>query len=259
MTYLEPRKKNSRSKIFVAVISAILIVIAVVHFFLPAFWPTLLGNLALPFWRAEFVLESGALSSVENLMNENESLKRSLSEAQVRSQTASFLERENEGLKAMLGRASSTPLILAAVLKRPPFAPYDELIIDIGSDFRLSSSSQVFAPGEVPLGRISQVYDHSAKVILFSSPGMKHEVLIGQENTPALAVGRGGGQYEAELPRGLMVKEGDYVIAPALNGSPLGIVTSVISDTTEPFEKVLFSSPVNPYELRWVLVVPDSK
>ena len=78
--------------------------------------------------------------------------------------------------------------------------------------------------------------------------------MIGTERAAAVAVGRGGGQYEAQLSRDVKVVEGDVVVSPSLNDKAFGIVTGVLSDPTQPFETVLFAPPVNVYQLRWVLV-----
>ncbi len=188
------------------------------------------------------------------MLRENESLKQQLAEAQARLGSIQSVETENSELKGLLGRASSTPYILGAVLKRPPLSPYDELVIDLGADHGLSTSSIVYAPGNVRIGRVSQVLGQTSKVTLFSSPGEKYEVQIGAAHTPATAVGRGGGQYQAQLSHDVKVVEGDFVTAPSLNDGTFGVVTGVASSAAEPFETVIFAPSVNIYQLRWVLV-----
>jgi len=90
--------------------------------------------------------------------------------------------------------------------------------------------------------------------MLFSSPGEKYQVMIGSSHAPISAVGRGGGQYQAQISRDAHVSEGDIVNSPGLNDAPFGIVTAVLSDPAQPFQTVLFAPPVNVYQLRWVLV-----
>jgi cell shape-determining protein MreC len=139
-------------------------------------------------------------------------------------------------------------------LVRPPVAAYDNLVIDAGKDHGFATTSLVYASGNVLIGKVTDVQAETSKVTLFSSPGQKFDVMIGTTHTPAIAVGRGGGQYEAQVPRGSVVAEGDAVSAPSLNGKPFGIVTSVISDPAQVFVTVLFAPPVNLYQLRWALV-----
>jgi cell shape-determining protein MreC len=143
---------------------------------------------------------------------------------------------------------------LAAVLRRPPFALYDELILDGGADFGFAVGDKVYATGNVPVGFISDVLGDTSRVTLYSSPNQRYDVVIGSSHTPAFASGKGGGLYTAELPRIINIKEGDAVTIPSLDDAPLGIVNGILSDPTQAFETVLFSPPINLYELRWVLV-----
>ena len=258
MTYLQTRKSPARrqARAIVSIVVLIFLIALAVQFFRPSLFPGVVSTVARPFWRAQLSLELGSMQTPQGLLAENQYLIRALDDANVRLQTIQATEAENEELKALMGRASSTPYILAAVLERPPLAVYDELIIDAGDDLGFVAGNDVYGVGDVLIGRISQVLGQTSKVRLLSSPGETYPVLIGPSHSPATAVGRGGGQYEAELPRDIKISEGDFVIAPSLNDRPFGIVTAVISDPAQPFEKVLFAPPVNLYGIRWVLVDP---
>jgi cell shape-determining protein MreC len=155
--------------------------------------------------------------------------------------------------------ASSSSHVLAAVLVRPPLATYDELIIDAGSDQSVSVGDKVFAPGNVLIGTTTDVLSQTSKVILLSSPGQSYPVTVGPNHVPTTAVGRGGGQYEAQIPQATNIKEGDLVSDSSLADSLFATVTSVLSNPADPYETVLFSSPVNIYQLRWVLVEISKK
>jgi rod shape-determining protein MreC len=237
---------------------ALIVVIVAVQFFAPHFFPNLFTSIVRPFWRMEFSVGSGSLRSTEHLLSENEELKRQLTSVDIRIQSASALEAENIDLRKMLGRASSTTFLVAAVLKRPPLAAYDELVIDAGRDYTIASGTPVYSPEHVRIGTITDVLAQTAKVKLLSSPGEKYEVLIGITHEPATAMGRGGGQYEAKVPHEAKVEEGDAVFTSSADRMPLGTVTAKIFDPTEPFGKILFAPMVNIYKLRWVLVEKPS-
>ncbi len=275
MTYLQAYKRPYQRlrQTIMGIIVGVIVLGIVVQIFAPHFFPSLFTAIVRPFWRLEFSIESGLLKSPTALLNENEELLRQLAEAQVRLDTIGHIELENSELKSLLGRESdinsangsttvtlsgvlknSNQYILAAVLKRPPFSPYDELIIDIGKDHEISSSSLVYATGNVLIGRVVDVLNTTAKVKLFSSFGEKFEVIIGSNHVPATAIGRGGGQYEAQVSRDTVVNEGDFVLNSSLNNRPFGIVGAVLFDPTQPFETILFAPPVNMYQLKWVLV-----
>jgi cell shape-determining protein MreC len=260
MTYLRTHDNRSGRKraagwVFAVLAAAVL----VIYMFVPHFFPSLFTSMVRPFWRTELSIELGSLQSLESLLQENQYLKRQIADADARLQTIAATEAENQELKAILGRASTTPYILAAVLSHPPISVYDELVIDAGSDLGFTAGDTVYAPGNVPIGTISDVLGQTSKVTLFSSPGQKYQVQIGAAHAPATAVGRGGGQYEADIPRDAKVSAGDFVLAPSLNAKPFGVVVTVLADPAQPFETVLFAPPVNIYATRWVLVDTHSK
>jgi cell shape-determining protein MreC len=259
--------------------AAIVIIVILVQSLIPHFFPAFFTMFARPFWRAKFSLESGSFKSPPELLAENENLKLELDNAEVRLKTIQAVENENAELKSFFGRndgAISTSTnatsfnfitlqkimssskrnkrVLAPVLVHPPASAYDEFIIDGGSDMSFAVGDKVYASGNVLIGSISDVLAQTSKVTLLSSPGNIINVLIGGLNVPAAGVGRGGGQYFAELPRTAKISAGDFVIAPSVNDKPFGVVSAVISDPARAFETVLFAPAVNLYQLRWVLV-----
>jgi cell shape-determining protein MreC len=143
---------------------------------------------------------------------------------------------------------------LAAVLVRPPLAAYDELIIDVGADKGIVPGSKVYGPGNVLVGTTSDVLGETSKVTLFSSPGQTYPVFIGSDHIPATAIGRGGGQYEAQVPQATSINEGDIVTDSSLGDGAFGKVVSVINNPADPFITVLFAPEINVYQLRWVFV-----
>jgi len=230
------------------------VVVTVIHLVWPRLSTELVTGFVAPYWRAEFALKSGSLRPTDMLLFENQELKRLLADYEARMESVRFVERENETLKNLFGRASTTDRIVVAVLKRPPLNPYDELIVDGGRDYGFSTTSLVFGAGGVPLGRVFEVMARTSKVRLFSSAGETNEVFIGSENIPARAIGRGGGQYEVELPRNIKVSVDDSAELAEISGPPFARVTKLMSDPASTFQTVLLSSPINIYNLRWVLI-----
>lgn len=263
MNYLQRhnyRPGERRTKITLIFAAIAVVFIMGIEWLAPQFFPGLFTSIARPFWITEFSIESGSLSSPSALLAENESLRRQLADDAVRLASYQDLQHQNDDLKALMGRASTTSRILAAVLIRPPHSAYDEFIIDAGEDKGFSSSSIAYAPGNVPIGMISEALQDTSTVVLFSSPGQRSDVLIGPSHISATAIGQGGGQYSAQLPQAAKVSEGDEVIAAGQSASisaasaPMGVVSAIIRDPTQPFETVLFAPPINIYQLRWVLV-----
>lgn len=256
MTYLPRHNKKigEKARLLISVGAILIFIFVLIQIFIPRFFPSIFSSIAEPFWKLEFSAQNNGFSSVESILRENIDLRLKLADLQVQYQSLSAIETENSELKAFFNRASSTSYVLSAILAKPPFAPYDEFIIDIGKDHKLSTSSLVYAPGRVLIGKVYEVFGQTARVKLFTSPGQKYAVSIGPKRYSATAIGRGGGQYQAELSRDVVVDEGDFVSSLNLNERVFGIVTKVLSDPTQPFETVLFAPPVNIYDLRWVLV-----
>ncbi len=260
MTYLRPhnRERIRRNRVIATVIVIIAALVGAIQLIAPHVFPALFTAVARPFWRESFMLASGGLRAPNDILAENEALHRELAELKLgsASSSAALLESENRELLALLGRASTTPkqLSAAAVLAAPGFLPYDQIVIDLGEADGVSSTSAVYAPGRVLVGHVSDALAHSAKVVLYSSPRESYNVIIGPKHVPVTASGRGGGQYSAEVPHGSEIKVGDAVSDPSLYDRAFGVVISVITDPSNPFDTVLFAPPVNINELRFVLV-----
>lgn len=250
-----PQKRLARVVGIVFAVAVLLI--GLIQWRAPQLFPGLAASMARPFWRAEFAIKSGSLRSSQDLLAENESLKRELESFRlsIASTSISLLFDENAELRSILGRASTTPRTLAAVLARPPHAPYDELIIDLGRRDGVTETTMVYAPGEVLIGRVSAVFSETSSVRLFSSSGTTYDVFIGSTNIPATAIGRGGGYYVAELPHGTAAVAGDTVSDSAgLGNGIFGNVISVSNDPSSTFDQALIAPPINIFGLRWVLL-----
>ena len=296
MNYLQTHNERDKSKhrgLWGGVI-VFAVFIFLIQMMAPHFLPAIFTTIARPFWRVEFSISSGSLRSQEYLLNENEALRRQLADITIRLETNQSVVNENDELKALLkrpvtststqGLASSTtvsssavlastgfvdplfglkpsPYTLSAVLKRPPLAPYDELIIDIGTYQNVAVGDLVYASGNVLVGRVADTLSDTSKVNLLSSTNTTYDVLIGDSNTssknhsvPAVAHGLGGGQFSVQVPRDVVTNIGDIVTVPSINNKTIGIVGGVITDPTQPFETILFTSLANIYDLKWALV-----
>ena len=180
MTYLQAHKsQNYRRNKSIIIFGLIVVLLFIgIKLIFPHFFPGLFTSLAKPFWRTEVAVQNGSMQSNAQLLNENADLQRQISALNVQNASVQAIEAENTELKALMGRASTTPYILAAVLKRPPVSAYDELVIDIGTDHALSTTSLVYASGNVLIGKVEDIMSDTSKVILFSSPGHAFTYLV---------------------------------------------------------------------------------
>lgn len=161
---------------------------------------------------------------------------------------------ENETLKDTLGRVDGSEFILGTILSKPHKSTYDTLVIDIGERDGVVAGDEVFALGNVPIGRVDQVFNKSSKVVLYSSAGEKREVIIGDKNTYLEAIGRGGGNFEINIPRDMKLPPGTEATTPGITPYTLAKVVTIISDPRDSFAKALLTSPVSIQELKFVEV-----
>lgn len=263
MIYLQPhRRPGGRVARTISVIVILIIVASVMAIvFIPHIFSGIFISIARPFWHTEFSVKSGSLKSPEQLLAENEELRRQIMNMEHRMGEVRFLEQKNIELESLIGHFvgtttdehGSSRVLLGAVLIRPPLSPYDELIIDIGEDDGVSLGDFVYA-SDILIGSISTVNRNTSRVRLFSSPGEKHQVIIGVDGFATTAIGKGGGQYQAQISRETSISEGDLVINSSSDNMPFGHISSIIRDQTQPFVTVLFSLPANLYQVRWVTV-----
>ena len=194
-------------------------------------------------------------ASKNSLYLENQNLKSKLDENQALLANYDSVAAENSSLKEILGRKNNeASFVLSAILSKPNQSPYDTLIVDAGINENLEKGDTVFALGNIPIGRISEIYPDSSKVILFSNSGEKTQAVVSGRNIFTEAVGRGGGNFEMIVPRDLILSKGDQVILPGIFPYVLGEVVTIVSDPRDPFIKALLVSPVNVQELNFVQV-----
>jgi hypothetical protein len=118
---------------------------------------------------------------------------------------------------------------------------------------------RVVYAGTGAVGEVIEVYKTSSKIKLYSSPGETRTVLVGNQEIPGTAVGRGMGNFEVKIPRESSITPQEYVfLPPSLPGESkliLGIVGVVEEDAEEPFDRILFRTPFNVTEMRFVEIL----
>jgi len=204
------------------------------------------------------------LSSKESLAAQNTELENDLSTVDVKLLSMEALQTQNQELENMVAAkegnkaAKTASAVFAAVLDRPPFSPYDTLIISSGSQNGITLGNPVFADDGTPLGAIENVFPSSAKVLLFSSPNVSTTVVVGNKKFETIARGYGGGNFGFKVPVGSEPTIGDSVYIPEFSPAAIGIVKNVLAAPTDTFANVLFSLPENISEISYVTVDTSS-
>ena len=240
MSYEHRSNVNIKSfPITLRFINISIVIIVIVSLIFPTFVSNIITGIVGQFWNIEKkILTEKVYVSME-----------------LQNTTIAELQKENSDLKSIMGRtSSSSPMVLAYIVKKPPFTAYDSYIIDIGKDNKIKIGDRVYAAGNILLGEILEINSNFAKVKLYSSYGEKFNVLIGKNDIEANATGKGGGSFEVVLPKESKVRIGDTVTVPDLGVSVFGIVRGITIDPVRSFSTILFSQPVNIYEQKWVQV-----
>jgi rod shape-determining protein MreC len=222
----------------------------------------LIFGIGTPFWIIKNSINNFVINNIEllhsktSLLKENNFLKQQVDLKNKDTILSDLLKKENEDLKNILNRKKdSQKLILGAVLVKPFLSLYDTLIIDIGDNDGIKVGDRVLVDGNTFIGYVSEVYNNTSKVVLYSSPGEKVKVLVGSNNVEKEATGLGGGNFKVEMPREIDVKEGDSIIIPSISTNIFGIVEKIEFKETDSFQNVLFKNPTNISELKWIQVL----
>lgn len=256
MTYLIPTKKRST---FGAFSSKVALILFIVLLLISIIFFSTLSSLVLntvSLIRNIFPASSFVFNFFESrgaLIAENSNLKNEILDLTSINADRQALEDENMRLKELLGRNDIKTKKMGVVLSRPSFSLYDTLVIDIGKNHGVKVFDKVFFNNLI-IGEVVEVGSNISKISLFSSSGKIFKAIIGDEKFEAEVKGVGGGGFEALLPKGIVVTEGDPIIFADISPKVFGLVSAVEADPADAFQKIYFSMPINIYEISEVLV-----
>lgn len=193
----------------------------------------------------------------------------SLADARALSERNDALVRENaalvsenralvmraESFEGLLGSASAISSgILAGVVSRPPQSPYDTLLVAAGREDAVALGMAAFGEGGVPLGIVTALSAHYARVTLLSSPESVVSAWVGLDSIPLTLRGRGAGAFRATAPKSAPIQVGDAVFVPGPGALPVGTVARVDADPTTPTAEVYVAPSANIFSIDWVIL-----
>ncbi len=199
----------------------------------------------------------------KSLVEENRRLKEDVFRLNAEVAAQDILAEDYDRLAALVGRfganSDNDVPILGRVILKPNRSPYDMVVVDVGAKNTRSVKVGNVArlTKDLTVGKVVAVTDNTATIELFSSPGVVVGVLVGSDRIAATSTGRGGGNMLIELPRGLMVDNGDAVVLPTIKNESIGFIGGAINDPTEPSQSLLATLPVNIFHLSWLEIYEE--
>ncbi len=193
------------------------------------------------------------LRSRDELNERIQSLEQEVASQNGMSSALEYAQKENESLRLMLS-ASSSPRVLAGVIARPPYIPYDTFMLDKGSEDGIIENAPVFHGKGIAIGYVRSVFAHTSLVSLFSSPKVESTVYIFGANIFTTAYGEGGGIVRVSVPQGIVLTVGDVVVLPSLDTGVLGVISEIESNPTEPEQNAYVSLDAPLQSIRLVTV-----
>lgn len=260
MSYLRNRQARQQKYLRIA---GLLVMVAIIFIFRAPIgrgFSAFAHGIAWPFLKAKSSIGTGTenlgtnLRSKQSLAEENAALAQALEEAKLANLERDVLFADNIALREALGRPDAPHNRIAAViLAKPNASPYDTIILDIGINEAISPGAVVYAHGSTPIGMIDEVFGNTSRAKLFSTPKEVTNVAL-KGGVYIDVTGKGGGSFEATLPRDVAIAIGDTLALPNISSQILAVVEAVISDPRDPFQTILAQSPVNIQELKFVTV-----
>lgn len=190
------------------------------------------------------------------LVEENRKLRTEIEKNNEKNFQYDSLLSEHTMLLSSYGRnlaiATGTRVVLGNVISKPPKNPYDVLHVDVGAQDGVTNESRVYTAGGLPVGRVVESGSRYSKIIMYSSVDESTSVILERTGETLDVTGRGGGNLEVDAPQEFDVIVGDKIILPEFNSAIVATVVEFESNPTGATKKILFKTPINIFNLRWV-------
>jgi rod shape-determining protein MreC len=191
------------------------------------------------------VLESERLS----LLSENARLKEEVKENQEIRRNFDLLPKDR------------FDLVAARIIGRDPGNSASLVEIDRGSEAGLERGMAVIVEAGVMVGRVEEVFPHSAKVMLLSHPDSVVNGITNDTGARGVARGEHGlGLVYAMVQQNESLKAGDAVVTSGLGGkAPSGLLIGTLADVKlapdQLFQQAALVPPVSYDDLRFLFVI----
>ncbi len=208
------------------------------------------------------------ISSREDLLERNQALERRVLELSQISQLFVALRAENDRLRGLLGSQGRLPyeVLIAELVGILPDPATFQIIIDKGSDAGIEVGQAVL-DAQGLFGQVVEVGAYTSRVLLLID--VDHAVPVRVNRNGVRSVAGGTGEIDSLVLENVSISadivEGDLIETSGLGGRfppgyPVGVVVSVVVESTSAYAQVLVRPSAQLDRSRHVLVIfpPDS-
>ncbi len=265
MNYLlrsKPRNEIRKRIILVVATFSVLVLVGLIS---SSFLRNFFYTISRPVWESENIITipfrsiGGFFKFKSNLVQQNLELQDELNSLKLKEIDYDILLKENQDLKSDIGRVSGKNLVYSRVLSRPPRSPYDTFVIDIGSTLGVTQANRVYLSDNVIIGVVTTVTPNTSLVQLFSTGGNKQEAILSRTGTSFVLTGKGGANFQLEVPKDADIAWGDMFLYPGINSSILGSVYYIDINSQSSFKTIYIKTPGNVFRTKSVFVDTNVK
>ena len=231
----------------------------------------IIGALIVVVWFGDFIfrpleplvfrLFPASRSPLARLLDpETEALKERITALLAERANWQALTSDNQDLRQQLELASgSSSGMTVELLDNVWSAPYGILRARLSAAAAPVKSAAAVRFGQLALGRVVETVDQIVKIQLFSAPGVETSVRLGMAGVPAVATGRGGGNFMITLPRGLELAVGDWAyLADSVSGQlGLAVIGAIDRYPSESLQTVYLALPINLQYVRYLQIADN--
>ncbi len=263
MLYQHLKITKKLKQIVLPILPVLITIIFIVgKFEVPNFLANSMHNLAKPMWAlrdSTLTTTSAALKTMQTkqtLINENLILQNNILQLRRENYISQAIIKENETLQKLLDRIDKhTELLPSTIIHNKAYSPYDTFIIDIGASNGVREDMLVITPENIVVGMITKALNDTSTVTQFSAPKITTDIIINSATTThATITGHGAGTMQMQIPRDIMLNINDTIILPSFSTYLIGSIASIETSPVDAYKTIYVRSPLNIYNLRFVLV-----
>ncbi len=191
------------------------------------------------------------LASVRNLAKENARMSQEIVVLAAKNASLQEVAHENTSLRDQLKlqEKSAYDLATALVIARDPGNVANEITINKGSADGIAVDMPVVVGSGILVGRISETFDHAARVLLVTDTRSRVNVTTQETRASGILHGEHGlGLTLDTVPQNEALKQDDVIVTSGLGGIfPNGLVIGKIQDVTQAENALFQQAAIQPF------------